>query len=68
MTLRVNVTDVETGDSDSATVVDGDYLLLCHDPCRLDHIQRFGNGTVVLTIKGHSPRRAPSPDPNGGEQ
>ena len=58
MTLRVNVTDVETGDSDSATVVDGDYLLLCHDPCRLDSVQRHANGTIVLTIRNHRPRRS----------
>lgn len=66
MTLNVNVTHAETGDSDSATVVEGDYLILCHEPCRLDGIQRYANGTVVLTIKDHRPRRR-SPDQNGEE-
>jgi len=30
----------------------------------LDGIQRYANGTVVLTIKDHRPRRR-SPDQNG---
>lgn len=57
MTLRVTVTDVETGDTDSCDVAQGDYLLICHDPCYLDSTQVPGNGsTHVLTVKGRTKR------------
>lgn len=60
MTLRVTVTDVETGDSDSAEVVEGDYLLICHKPCYEHGVQTYPTkGTHVITIKGHAPKRRP---------
>lgn len=54
MTLRVQVTDVETGDTDECEVASGDYLLITHDPCWLDSTQAYGNGTHVLTVKGRT--------------
>lgn len=60
MTLKVTVLDVETGQTGEATVVDGDYVLICAAPCRLADTQAYPtNGMHVLTIKGHSPKRAP---------
>lgn len=57
MTLRVTVTDIETGDTDSAEVVEGDYLLICHAPCYQDSVQAYPTkGTHVITIKGHRPK------------
>lgn len=32
------------------------YLLICHDPCYLDHTTAHGNGTHVVTIKGRTVR------------
>jgi len=52
MTLRVTVTDVEIGDTDTVEVPEGDYLLVCHEPCHLHHTNAYANGTHVLTIKG----------------
>lgn len=52
MSLRVTVTDEQTGDTDMAIVPEGDYLLVAHDPCFLHHTQVHANGTHVLTIKG----------------
>lgn len=52
MTLRVTVEDVETGDTETQEVPEGDYLLICHEPCRLDTINAWANGTHQLTIKG----------------
>lgn len=53
MTLRITVTDIETGDSDEATVADGDYIVICADPCTLHHVESRGGGeTHVLTITG----------------
>lgn len=52
MSLRVSVVDVETGDREEVTVPDGDYLLLCTEPCYPAHVQAFKNGTHVLTIRG----------------
>lgn len=57
MTLRVTVEDIDTGDADTATVAEGDYLLICHAPCRLDHTQSYSGGkTHVLTIKERRPQ------------
>lgn len=55
MTLRITVLDIETGDSDSAEISEGDYLLICHDPCTLAHAEPDGT-THVLTITGYAPR------------
>lgn len=56
MTLRITVLDVETGDSDTAEIPEGDYILIAHDPCHLAGTQIHANGTHVLTVKGHHPR------------
>lgn len=51
MTLRVTVTDVETGGTDTVTVAEGEYLLGCHAPAHLAHVAKHANGTHVLTVK-----------------
>lgn len=56
MSLKVTIVDEQTGDTDTATVADGDYILICTDPCRLDHTQAYSSGTHVLTIKGRTAR------------
>ena len=57
MTIRVEVTDLETGDKATQVVVDGDYLILCTDPCYVDGIQTYpAKGTHVLTVKNCHPR------------
>ena len=48
----MTVVDEQTGESDETTVADGDYLLICVEPCHLEHTQASANGTHVLTIKG----------------
>lgn len=55
MTLRVTVTDVEEGETGATAVPEGDYLLVCHYPCRLSRTQVLSDGTVVLTISGRRP-------------
>ncbi|MDQ2727543.1 MAG: hypothetical protein M3Y91_06705 [Actinomycetota bacterium] len=53
MSVRVTVEDLETGQSDSAVVKDGDYVLVVADPCHLDGVQTYKSGaTHVLTVKG----------------
>lgn len=54
MTLKVTVTDVETGDVGETEVPTGDYLLICHDPCYLAGTIAHQNGTHVLTVKGRT--------------
>lgn len=56
MTLRVTVEDIETGDTDTAEVPEGDYLIICHDPCYEAGIQVYPRtGTHVITVKGRKP-------------
>lgn len=57
MSLRVTVVDEQTGDSDTCTVPDGDYLLIVTDPCRLHYTAVYAGGrTHQLTIKDRVPR------------
>lgn len=55
MSLKVTVVDEQTGDAETQTVPDGDYLLIVTDPCYLAHTQTFPkSGTHQLTIKGRT--------------
>lgn len=55
MSLKVTVVDEQTGDTETQTVADGDYLLICVDPCYLHYINHFPkSGTAQLTIKGRT--------------
>lgn len=52
--LRITVEDLETGHVEEAEIPEGEYFLICADPCHLAGAQRYGNGTHVLTIKGRT--------------
>ena len=54
MSVRVTVEDIETGDTDSAVVGDGDYLIVCTQPAHYT-VQAHANGTHVITVKGRKP-------------
>lgn len=56
MSLTVTVLDSQSGETETATVADGDYILICVAPCYLDHTQASANGTHVLTVKGRTAR------------
>jgi hypothetical protein len=59
VTLRVTVQDVETAEFDTCEVAEGDYLLICAEPCRLHHTAVYkGGATHVLTIKDRRPTAA----------
>lgn len=52
--LRVEVTDLTSGETRTEHVVAGDYLLLATDPCHVAGMQAYPTkGTHVITIKGH---------------
>ena len=52
MSIRVTVTDTETGESDTATI-ENDYILIVAGSCYLDGIADYPTtGTRVLTVKG----------------
>jgi hypothetical protein len=52
MSIRVTVVDEQTGDTDTTSVQDGDYLLITTEPCYVAHTSAYANGTHVLTVKG----------------
>ncbi len=52
--IRVTVTDLETGESESQEV-SNDYVIVCAGSCYLDGTQAYANGTHVLTVKGRAP-------------
>ena len=49
--IRVEITDLATGEKESVEVGD-DYLLICAGSAYEDNIQIYGNGTHVITVKG----------------
>ena len=54
--FRVTVEDLATGQKQSRVVTEGDYMLIPFAPCYLHTAQRYGNGTVMVTLKNHAPR------------
>jgi hypothetical protein len=52
VTLRVTVTDIETGETGEREVQEGDYMVICAQPCYLDNTVVHANGTHQLTVKG----------------
>jgi hypothetical protein len=56
MSLKITVTDVETGETGTAEITEGDYLLITHKPCYEHGVQVYANGTQVITVKGYRPR------------
>lgn len=49
--IRVTVTDLDTGESDSRDI-DNDYVLVNAGSAYLASIQTYANGTHQLTVKG----------------
>lgn len=51
--IHVTVYDEETGDRDTVRIGDGPegYVITCGPGCDVSHIQKYANGTVVVTIK-----------------
>jgi hypothetical protein len=54
--LRVMVTDPATGQTETAELPAGEYLLLTTAPCHVTHTNAHANGTHVVTIKGRTAR------------
>lgn len=52
--IRVTVTDLETGESESQEV-SNDYVIVCAGSCHVARTNAYGNGTHVLTVKGRAP-------------
>jgi hypothetical protein len=53
--IKVTVTDLGTGDSESAVITD-DYVLTCAGSCYMANVTAYANGTHVITVKGVKPR------------
>ncbi len=51
--IRVTVEDLATGESESQEIHD-DYVIVCAGSCHVAHVNAFGNGTHVLTVKGRT--------------
>lgn len=53
--MRVQVTDLETGEESTAEVGPGNYVLICTDPCHVANKTLYP-ATHLLTIKGYGPQ------------
>lgn len=54
--IRVTVRDLETGEEESAEIMD-DYILITAGSCYQSHVTAHANGTHVITIKGRKESR-----------
>lgn len=54
--IRVTVEDLATGDTETVEIKD-DYVILAAGSCHVAHIQTFGSGTHILTVKGRRDAR-----------
>jgi hypothetical protein len=50
MTIRVTVTDLESGDTETQEITD-DVLVIVEGRCQVGGVQSYANGTQVWTIK-----------------
>jgi hypothetical protein len=49
--VRVSVFDPKTGDTETAELLPDSYILLTGERMQLTSTQRYGSGTVQLTLK-----------------
>jgi glycerol-3-phosphate dehydrogenase len=49
--IRVTVEDLATGETQTVEIKD-DYVILAAGSCYVDHVQAYGTGTHILTVKG----------------
>lgn len=55
--LRVTVTDLQSGDTQTSEVPAGEYVLLTTAPCHVAGTQVYpAKGTHVITVKGRTAR------------
>lgn len=52
MTLEITVRDTESGHSETATVPNNDYFIVCTGMCHVAGVTQHANGTHQLTVKG----------------
>jgi hypothetical protein len=55
--IKVTVTDPESGEVLGERVIENDYMVVTAGNRFVEHVNAYGNGTAVVTIK-----RAPSPE------
>jgi hypothetical protein len=65
--FKITVEDLDRGESQSMVVHEGDYMLIPFEPCYLHGAQVHANGTVMLTVKGWSPRKPAAESRGDGE-
>ena len=62
MSLTITVTDNETGDTDAVVIAEGDYLLICAEPCHRVGVKAYPTESKhVITVAGHNPKHPPRP-------
>lgn len=58
--IRVTVLDLKTGETETAEIEPGNYIVVCAEPAHIAHTQAHANGTHILTVKGYvSAKREP---------
>lgn len=50
----VRVTEADMSETEMRFVPPGEYALIAVEPCHIDGIQSYANGTHVVTIKGRT--------------
>lgn len=64
---EVTARDLETGESETKVIRD-DWVVITDGAYRLDGVQAYGNGTVVVTLKRETRSAADAPAVPGAER
>lgn len=56
MSLTVTVKDDQTGETETGSIPDGDYMIIVTAPAYVHYTNAYANGTHVITVKGRIPR------------
>ena len=55
MSLKITVTDEQTGETSSIRIAAGDYLITCAEPCYLDGVQSYPTKDGARALEGEVP-------------
>lgn len=52
--VKVTAEDLDTGETETKVVEEGDYNIIVVAPAYIDGVQTYANGTHVITVKGRT--------------
>jgi hypothetical protein len=57
MSLRVTVTDEQTGETETRRIAAGDYAIVTAHPCMVDTFSEVKDGKMTINLKNFAPQK-----------